>query len=704
MKEIKKFSMQLGGRTLDVESGLFAGQASGSVTVRYGDTVVLAAATMSEKRVEHLDYFPLMVDYEEKYYASGKIKGSRFIKREGRPSDDAILTSRLIDRTIRPLFDERMRNEVQVVVTVLSIDQENDPDVIAIIAASLALGISNIPWGGPVSAVRVGNAGAEIILNPINGQMQESQVDLVVSGTADRINMIEAGADEYPEKEMTKAIAFGFEEIKKICEFENQIIKEIGKEKTKVEMTSPTENFKKEIVSFFNENNLAEAFYTKDKKEQRDKISKIKDALAELLKEKFTTEEGLSKAKAETDLIFENYLNEVLHKRILENDERPDGRKLDEVRPIECRVGLLPRTHGSGLFTRGETQVLTVATLGAPGAEQTVETMETEEKKRYMHHYNFPAYSVGEVRPNRGPGRREIGHGALAEKALEKMIPSKENFPYTIRLVSEVLSSNGSSSMASTCGSTLALMDAGVPIKKPVSGIAMGIITGKNNSYKILSDIQGPEDHWGDMDFKIAGTKDGITALQLDVKIDGITPNIIEEVFEQSYASRMHIMEKMLSAIAEPRKEMSKYAPRIITLSINPDKIRDVIGPGGKMINEIIDQTGVEIDIEDSGMVFITSENAQAAEDAKKWISNITREVKPGEIFQGKVTRLMNFGAFVEVLPKQEGLVHISQMADYRVNRVEDVVKVGQIIPVKVVEIDQQGRINLTMKNIAEKK
>lgn len=700
MKEIKKFATEVAGRTLEVETGLLAGQASGSVTVRYGDTVVLATATMSERKVEGLDYFPLMVDYEEKYYASGKIKGSRFIKREGRPSDDAILTARLIDRTIRPLFDERMRNEVQVVVTVLSIDQENDPDVVSIIAASLALGISNIPWNGPVAAVRVGKTGEGQILNPVNGQIQESIVDLVVCGTVDKINMIEAGASEFPEKEMASAIAFGFEEIKKICEFENKVIKEIGKEKTEIEMTTPSEEFSKEVIAFFEKQKLEEAFYTKDKKQQQQKMDAIKEALKEMLKEKFSDTEELSQKKAEADLLFENFLNDILHKRILKNDERPDGRKLDEVRPIECRVGLLPRTHGSGLFTRGETQALTVTTLGAPGAEQIVETMEVEEKKRYMHHYNFPAYSVGEVRPNRGPGRREIGHGALAEKALEKMIPSKEEFPYTIRLVSEVLSSNGSSSMASTCGSTLALMDAGVPIKKPVSGIAMGIITGKEGEYKILSDIQGPEDHWGDMDFKIAGTKDGITALQLDVKIDGITPDIIEKVFEQAYKSRMHIMEKMLAAIAQPRKEMSKYAPRIITLSINPDKIRDVIGPGGKMINEIIDQTGVEIDIEDSGMVFITSENAEAADKAKQWISNITREVKPGEIFKGKVTRLMNFGAFVEILPKQEGLVHISQMADYRVNRVEDMVKVGQIVPVKVVEIDQQGRINLTMKGL----
>jgi polyribonucleotide nucleotidyltransferase len=704
MKEIKSFSTTVGGRELIVETGLLAGQANGSVTVRYGDTVVLATATMSERRAENLDYFPLLVDYEEKYYASGKIKGSRFIKREGRPSDEAVLTGRLIDRTIRPLFDERMRNEVQVVATVLSIDQENDPDVIAIIAASLALGISNIPWAGPVAAVRVGKVADKFLINPINGQSEESQVDLVVSGTDQRINMIEAGAEELPEKEMAHAITFGFDEIRKIAAFQKEVITKIGLEKAEVELTSPTEEFKKDIISFLDREGLAEAFYTRDKKEQKAKMKAIKGALSDLLAEKFTDEKEFKTRKTEADLIYENYLNDVLHKRILETEERPDGRKLDEVRPIECRIGLLPRTHGSGLFTRGETQALTVATLGAPGAEQTVETMETEEKKRYMHHYNFPAYSVGEVRPNRGPGRREIGHGALAERALQNMIPAKEAFPYTIRLVSEVLSSNGSSSMASTCGSTLALMDAGVPIKKPVSGIAMGIIVGNNGEFKVLSDIQGPEDHWGDMDFKIAGTKDGITALQLDVKIDGLTPDMIEAVFTQAYRSRMHIMDIMLKTIATPRKELSPYAPRIITLAINPDKIRDVIGPGGKMINEIIDETGVEIDIEDDGSIFITSESAEAAAKAKQWIENITREVKAGEIFKGKVTRIMNFGAFIEILPKQEGMVHVSEMANYRVNRPDDIVKVGQMVSVKVKEIDSQGRINLSMKDLLPKK
>jgi len=703
--QAKTFSTEFAGRKLTVESGLLASQASGSAKIQFGDTVILATATMSTNKVEGIDYFPLMVDYEEKYYASGKIKGSRFIKREGRPSDDAILKGRLIDRTIRPLFDERMRNEVQVVVTVLSIDQENAPDILGIFGASLALAISNIPWSGPVSAVRVAK-NDDFIINPVNGQLVDSPVDLIISGTAEKINMLEAGAKEFPRQEMAKAIAFGFEEIKKLNTFQQEVIKKIGKEKTQVELTQPSDEFKKEIITLLDEKGLADAFYTKDKKKQSQEMDEIKNITKSWLKEKFSgaEEDEIKKHEAEFNLIYEKYLNEVLHKRILEKDERPDSRKLDQVRPISCQVGLLPRTHGSGLFNRGETQALTIATLDSPGKEQLIETMEVEEKKRYMHHYNFPAYSVGEVRPNRGPGRREIGHGSLAERALIPVLPSKDEFPYTIRLVSEVLSSNGSSSMASTCGSTLALMNAGVPIRKPVSGIAMGIIAGEKGEYKILSDIQGPEDHWGDMDFKVAGTKEGITALQMDVKIDGITPEIAEKVFEQAYRSRMEIMDVMLTTIDKPNKELSKYAPRVIIIKINPDKIRDVIGPGGKIINEIIDETNVQIDIEDDGTVFITAEKADAGEEAKKWVENLTHEVKAGEIFKGRVTRLMNFGGFVEILPGQEGLVHISQITEARVEKVEDHLKVGQMITVKVKEVDSQGRINLTMKNISEEK
>lgn len=695
--EPKKFTTEINGKELSVETGRLAKQAGGSVTVQYGETIVLATATMSPNKVAGIDYFPLMVEYEERYYAGGKIKGSRFIKREGRPSDESILNARLVDRTIRPLFDERMRNEVQVVITVLSIDHENTPNILAIIGASLALGISNIPWNGPVAAVRVGKKDENLIINPVNGELKNSPVNLLISGTEEKINMLEAGANEFPEKEMAQAINFGFEEVVKINQFQKEIIKKIGEEKTKVELTNPSDEFIEKVRFLFKKNKLEEAFYSKDKKEKEMKMAEIKEKMENWLEENYSEEE-LKKRKVEADLIYENYLNEVLHKKVLESDLRPDGRGLDEVRLINCQVGLLPRTHGSGLFNRGETQALTIATLGAPGAEQLIENMETEEKKRYMHHYNFPPYCVGEVRFMRGPGRREIGHGALAEKALLPMIPDKEAFPYTIRLVSEVLSSNGSSSMASTCGSTLALMNAGVPIKKPVSGIAMGIITGENGEYKILTDIQGPEDHWGDMDFKVAGTKDGITALQMDVKIDGITPEITQEVFDQAYKARMEIMEVMLKAIAEPNKKLSPYAPMIETIKINPDKIRTVIGPGGKMINEIIDETNTEIDIEDDGTIFITAENQEDGNQAKEWIENLTHEVKAEEIFKGKVVKIADFGAFVEILPGQDGLVHISEIDDKRVEKVEDHLKVGQIVTVKVKEIDKMGRINLTIK------
>lgn len=698
--ESKKFSVEVGGRTLEAESGMLAGQAGGAVTVRYGDTVVLATATMRSQRAEGMDYFPLFVDYEERYYAGGKIKGSRFIKREGRPSDQAILNDRVIDRTIRPLFDERMRNEVQVIVTVLSIDNENDPVIVSVIAASLALGISDVPWNGPIAAVRVGEIDGKLTINPVNGQLEESPVDLLVAGTKDKINMIECGAKEYSNEATAKAITLGFNEVKKIAEFQESIIKKIGKKKQDVELTTPSAEFKKEIRAILEEKNLAEAFYTKDKEEQSEKMDGIKEHIKETLEEKYSDEEELTKRKAEADLIFENYLNEVLHERILKEDKRPDGRKMDEVRLISCQTGILPRTHGSGLFQRGETQALTVTTLGAPGDEQIIDTMETDEKKRYIHHYNFPPYCVGEVGFMRGPGRREIGHGALAEKALLPVLPSQKEFPYTMLLVSEIMSSNGSSSMASTCGSTLALMDAGVPIKKPVSGIAMGIVTGEKSEYKILSDIQGPEDHWGDMDFKVAGTKDGITAMQMDVKIDGITPEIVEEVLDRAFKSRMEIMDVMLKTIAEPREELSEYAPRIITIQIDPEKIRTVIGPGGKVINEIIDETGVQIDIEDDGSVFITAENGEGGEQAKKWIENLTHEVKPGEVFKGKVVKIIDFGAFVEILPGQDGMIHISQLSEKRVEKVEDVVKVGQIVTVRVAEIDKMGRINLTMKGL----
>jgi polyribonucleotide nucleotidyltransferase len=697
--ESKKWSLQIGGRILEVETGLLAGQANGSVTVRYGDTVVLATAVMSKSASRISGYFPLMVDFEERYYAAGKIKGSRFIKREGRPSDDAILSGRATDRTIRPLFNHRMRNDVQVVLTVLSYDGENDPDIVAIIAASTALSISDIPWNGPVAAVRVGKTDGDFILNPVNGEVSEGKLDLLVAGTNDKINMIECAAKEVPEEEMIKALAFAAEAVKKITGFISDIQKEVGKVKMKATLVEGTPEFEAAIKKMLLENNLGEILYDKDKKVIEEKTSEIKEKMNTYIAENYPEEKD--KLKEVAEIVFEEVSDEIVHENVLENERRPDGRKLEEIRHIECQVGILPRTHGTGLFTRGETQALTVTTLGSPGAEQIIDTMEVDMKKRYMHHYNFPPFSVGEVRPMRGPGRREIGHGALAEKALVPVLPPKEEFPYTMLLVSEILSSNGSSSMASVCGSTLSLMDAGVPIKKPVTGIAMGIIVGKDK-FKVLTDIQGLEDHYGDMDFKAAGTRDGITALQMDVKVDGVTLEMLEAVLKQSHNNRLEIMEKILAVLPEPRKEMSQYAPRIIIMQINPDKIRNVIGTGGKIINEIIDETGVQIDIEDDGSIFITSVDEASAEKAKQWINNLTHEVKPGEIFNAKVTRIMNFGAFAEILPGQEGLIHISEIADRRIEKVEDVLKVGDIIPVKVKEIDNQGRINLSAKAVTK--
>jgi len=700
--EQKKWSLQIGGRVLEVATGLLAKQANGAVTVRYGDTVVLATAVMSKGASRISGYFPLMVDFEERYYAAGKIKGSRFIKREGRPSDDAVLTGRVVDRTIRPLFDGRMRNEVQVIVTVLSIDGENDPDTLSVIAASAALAISNIPWNGPVAAVRVAQAAnGEFILNPVNGELADSNLDLVISGTKDKINMLEAGAKEVPESEIVDAFAFGQEAITKIATFIEEIAKEVGKAKSEPVLLKGTDEFEAKVKEILLAEGLEAALYDPSKVAIEEKTKAINEKVHEYITTNFT--EGIDKLKEISQQVFEEVSDEIVHKNILEKEQRPDGRKLDQIRQIDCQVGILPRTHGTGLFTRGETQALTVTTLGSPGDEQVIDTMEVDMKKRYIHHYNFPPYSVGEVRPMRGPGRREVGHGALAEKALVPVLPAKEIFPYTILLVSEVLESNGSSSMASTCGSTLSLMDAGVPITRPVSGIAMGIIVGTDGQFKVLTDIQGLEDHYGDMDFKAAGTEVGITALQMDVKVQGVTLEMLKAVLEQSKGNRMEIMQKITATIPAPRAEMSQYAPRIIIMHINPDKIRNVIGTGGKIINAIIDETGVQIDIEDDGSVFITSPDAQAAKKAQEWIDNLTHEVKAGEMFQAKVTKIMTFGAFAEILPGQEGLIHISELADRRVEKVEDVVAVGDIVPVKVKEIDAQGRINLSMKAAAKK-
>jgi len=698
MTEQKQWSTDIAGRTLTVETGKLAKQAGGAVTVRYGDTEVLATAVMSKQKSNVMGYFPLMVDYEERYYAAGKIKGSRFIKREGRPSDEAVLTGRAVDRTIRPLFDMRMRSEVQVVITVLSIDGENDPDIISMIAASTALSISDIPWSGPIAAVKVGMVDGEFVINPTEEQTEKSILNLTLSGTKEKVNMIEADAKEAPEEDVVKAFEVGHKEITRIVEFIEQIKDEVGKEKAKPVMLVGSDELENMIKEALIENGIENALYG-TKEEINNQTSQVKEKTLEQLQEK-VAEEDKETLNDVFDLVYDEVCDELVHKGIIKDNKRPDGRKPDEIRPITCEVGVLPRPHGSGLFTRGETQALTVTTLGAPGDHQIIDTMEVDEKKHYIHHYNFPPFSVGEVRFMRGPGRREIGHGALAEKALLPMVP--EDFPYTVLLVSEILESNGSSSMAATCGSTLSLMHAGVPIKRPVSGIAMGMMTESDEDYVVLSDIQGAEDHYGDMDLKVAGTERGITALQMDVKMEGIDTQMFEKTLNQAKEGRAHILGKMLEVISEPG-EMSPHAPRIITMHIDPDKIRDVIGPGGKMINEIIDKTGVNIDIEDDGSVFITATDAEGAEEAEKIIHNLTKEVKAGEEYEGTVVKIMDFGAFVEILPGKDGMVHISELSHSRVGKVDDVVKVGDKVKVKVKEIDSQGRINLSMKMLIPK-
>src|SRR3990167_5599376 len=627
----EKFSHDLAGRQFTVELSDIAEQAHGRVLVRYGDTLVLATVVMNKKPREGGNYFPLMVDYEEKFYAAGKILGSRFIKRETRPSEEAVLVGRFIDRSIRPRFNLRIRNDVQVIVTVLSIDEKNDPDVASLLAASLALSLSHIPWAGPVAGVRVGKIDGKLVVNPTFEDRKNSLVDCIVSGTESKINMIEAGAQEIPEAELVGALELAHTEIKRIIQFQKPIIAAHGAKKTQLILAEVPADLGKSLKKHFRER-LEHALFERDKTIRQEKVDGLKEEWMTFAKQ----EHGDIFSSADADYIFEEDVNDIVHKKLLEKGERPDGRKHDELRELSAEVGLLPRVHGSALFVRGQTQALSALTLGAPGEEQLIEGMEVRTKRRFMHHYNFPPYSVGEVRPMRGPGRREIGHGALAERSLAPIIPSKDEFPYTIRLVSEILSSNGSSSMASTCGSTLSLMDAGVPIKKPVAGVAMGIIT-DGTQHKVLSDIQGIEDHFGDMDFKVTGTADGITAMQMDVKIDGLTPDALEKALVQAKENRLFIIGKMNETIAAPRTNLSPYAPRIITLMIDPGKIRDVIGPGGKIINQIIDETGVAIDIEDDGSVFITSPDEISAQKAAEWIKNITREVKAGEMFQGRI-------------------------------------------------------------------
>ena len=696
----KIYETELAGRKLTIETGKFANLANGSVTVRYGDTVVMTNVTASKEPREGVDFFPLSVDYEEKLYAVGKIPGS-FNRREGKPADKAILISRAIDRPIRPLFPHDFRNDVCVVNTVLSVDQDNSPEVCANIGTSAALSISDIPWGGPTAAVQVGYVNDEIIINPNNNQRKHSRLKLTVAGTEEKITMIEAGADEIPNDIMLNAIKMAHVEIKKLCKFISDIKAEIGKEKFEYQSFSVNPEFYKAVCEKFEEA-MYNGVQEQDKEIRNNNVDKIaeeiKNLAIEMYGENAEEEHGFDISTSVHDLE-----KACVRKMILEEHKRPDGRQIDEVRPLSAEVGLLPRTHGSALFSRGQTQVLSVVTLGTKADEQILDGLDEEESKRYMHQYNFPSYSVGEARPSKGPGRREIGHGALAEKALVPVIPSEDEFPYTIRVVSEVLESNGSTSQASICGSTLALMDAGVPIKKPVAGISSGLITNPENpdDYIVLTDIQDIEDFFGDMDFKVGGTKDGITAIQVDIKIDGLTYDIIEKAFEKTKIARDHIIDDvLLKAISEPRKEISKYAPKIVNTIIPVDKIKDVIGSGGKTINKIIDETGVKIDIEEDGRVCIYSDNLEKANEALKMIEDITREIEVGEIYEGKVTRIAPFGAFIDLGGGKEGLLHISKISSKRVEKVEDVLSVGDEVRVKVTEIDHQGKISLNMKDL----
>jgi polyribonucleotide nucleotidyltransferase len=686
---MEQFQMDLSGRTLTIETGELAKQAGGAVMVRYGDTAVLVTATGS-KEAKDIDFFPLTVDYEEKMYAVGRIPGG-FIKREARPPETAILHSRLIDRPIRPLFDKGVRNEVHVVATVMSVDYDCDPAICGMIGASAALTISDIPWNGPIAGVRMGRVNGEFVVNPTKAQLEETDLNVVVAGTKDAILMVEGGAQEVPEEVLLEVIMAAHEEIKKIVAFQEEFQPKVGK----VKREFPNKDVPEEIVAavkVFAHDKLDAAVRCADKQQRDEQENAVRAETYEHFEEIYP--ENMNDVR----LAFDKLVKEVVRHMITVEKIRPDGRQLDEVRPITCRVGVLPRTHGSGLFTRGQTQVLNITTLAPLSEKQTIDGIGIDTEKRYIHHYNFPSFSVGETRSSRGPGRREIGHGALAERALVPVIPSEADFPYAMRLVSEVLESNGSSSMASVCGSTLSLMDAGVPIKAPVAGIAMGLVT-KDDHYTILTDIQGMEDALGDMDFKVAGTAKGVTAIQMDIKISGLSREILHEALEQAHKGRMHIMGIMMETINAPRESMSAFAPRIITMNINPDKIRDVIGSGGKVIRGIIEETGAKIDIEDDGTIFIAATEQSSADKAIEIITNLTKEVEVGEVYMGKVTRLMAFGAFVEVLPGKEGLVHISKLAKERVEKVEDVVNVGDEIMVKVIEIDKQGRVNLSRKD-----
>lgn len=698
MDTIIKKSMSLAGRELSIETGHLAKQASGAVLVRYGDTVVLVTATTSKEPREGVDFFPLTVDYEEKMYAVGKIPGG-FLRREGRATEAATLSARLIDRPIRPLFPKGYRCDVQIVATVLSVEADNEPDMCAMIGASAALHLSSAPFMGPIAGVSVGLIGDEFIINPTEAQRAESRMHLSVAGTFDAIMMVEAGAKEVPEEQMLDAIMFGHEEIQRIVamieEFRaDALAAGIAQNKIDVEPIELPEDIVADVEATAHDE-LKEALQIVNKQARDEAVSAVKNKAVEALIEKYPEQEEDLRAALEA------MMKQIVRKLITLEHKRPDGRAITEVRPLTCEVDLLPRAHGSAVFTRGQTQIMSVTTLGSLRDNQLLDGIENVDSRRYLHHYNFPPYSVGETRPMRGPGRREIGHGALARRALEPVIPSEEEFPYTIRVVSEAIESNGSTSMGSVCGSTLSLMAAGVPIKKPVSGVAMGLIR-EGDEFVVLTDLQGLEDALGDMDFKVAGTKDGVTALQMDIKISGINRAILKQALAQAYDGRMFIMDAMLAAIPAPRTELSPYAPRVLQMKIDVDKIKDVIGSGGKTIKKIIELTGVEIDVEETGVVHILSVDADAAARAQKMIEDIVREPEVGEIYEGPVVKIMDFGAFVNILPGKDGLVHISQLAKKRVNKVEDVVKVGDIVRVKLVEIDKQGRLNLSMKALLD--
>lgn len=699
MSEKRIFSTTLGGRPLSVEVGQLAKQANGAVLVRYGDTVVLSAAVAS-KRPSMGDFFPLTVHYIEKMYAVGKVPGG-FIKREGRPSENATLTSRLIDRPIRPMFPDSVRTEIQITNTVLSVDQDCTPEMAAMLGASLSLAISDIPFGGPIAGVNVGRINGQLVINPTTAQMEETDIELTVAGTSTAINMVESSAKEVSEADMLKALLFGHEAVKELVAFQNEIVTEVGKEKFEFNIATVSPEVTEPLNLLFKER-MVEAIQTEEKKARETAVDNVMEAAKIYFAEKFADEPEFSALMKDVNTALNDLEKDEVRRLITHERIRPDGRKIDEIRSLASEVGLLPRTHGSGLFTRGQTQALTIATLAPLGEHQIIDGLGIEDSKRFIHHYNFPSFSVGEAGRVGSPGRREIGHGALGERALYQVIPSAEEFPYMIRLVSEVLESNGSSSQASICAGTLALMDAGVPIKAPVAGIAMGLVMDGDN-YSVLTDIQGLEDHLGDMDFKVAGTAQGITALQMDIKIQGITKEILEEALTQAQKARLEILDELVNTIATPRVELSQFAPKIDLLTIKPDKIKIVIGKGGETINSIIDATGVKIDIDQTGTVSIASADQAMINKAKEMIELLVKEVKVGEIYDGTVKRIEKFGAFVEILPGKDGLVHISELEHRRVNNVEDVLALGQKIQVKVIEIDDRGRINLSRKVLLEK-